>query len=109
MVGNRKEPLLPPDDRRVRLNQRLRQEFIDGAEEESRRRLGRGLTAEEWEWVLRHYPGDPQNSGRRSSFARLGRWRRLSRCYERTEASATAWLEVAGVGYLFARRRSEPT
>ena len=27
-------------------------------------------------------------------------WRRLSRCYEGTEASATAWLEVAAVGYL---------
>jgi hypothetical protein len=32
--------------------------FIDGAEEDSRRRLGRGLTAEELERVLRHYPGD---------------------------------------------------
>ena len=30
----------------------------------------------------------------------LGRWRRLSRCYEGTEASARAWLEVASVGYL---------
>jgi hypothetical protein len=33
-------------------------------------------------------------------FAQLGRWRRLSRCYEGTTASATAWLEVASVGYL---------
>lgn len=33
-------------------------------------------------------------------FAQLGRWRRLSRCYEGTEASARAWLEVASVGYL---------
>lgn len=32
--------------------------------------------------------------------AQLGRWRRLSRCYEGTEASARAWLEVASVGYL---------
>jgi hypothetical protein len=33
-------------------------------------------------------------------FAQLGRWRRLSRCYEGTEASARAWLEVASVGHL---------
>jgi hypothetical protein len=44
--------------RRARLNQRLRQTFIEGAEEDSRRRLGRGLTAKELERVLRHYPGD---------------------------------------------------
>jgi putative transposase len=43
------------------------------------------------------------------AFARLGRWRRLSRCYEGTEASARAWLEVASFGYLVTRRRSEPT
>jgi transposase len=42
-------------------------------------------------------------------FARLGRWRRLSRCYEGSEASARAWLEVASVAYLFARLRVEPT
>lgn len=34
------------------------------------------------------------------AFAQLGRWRRLSRCYEGSQASATAWLEVASVGYL---------
>ncbi len=34
------------------------------------------------------------------AFAQLGRWRRLSRCYEGTTASARAWLEVASVGYL---------
>jgi len=45
-------------ERRARLNQRLRQAFIDGAEADSRRRLGRGLTAEELERVLRRYPGD---------------------------------------------------
>ncbi|MBA2701218.1 MAG: IS5 family transposase [Chloroflexi bacterium] len=33
-------------------------------------------------------------------FAQLGRWRRLSRCYEGSPASARAWLEVASVGYL---------
>jgi hypothetical protein len=45
-------------DRRARLNQRLRQAFVSGAEADSRRRLGRGLTAEELERVLWHYPGD---------------------------------------------------
>jgi len=44
-----------------------------------------------------------------NSFARLGMCRRLSRCYERTEASARAWLEVACVAYLFARLCVEPT
>ncbi len=34
------------------------------------------------------------------AIAQLGRWRRLSRCYEGTQASARAWLEVAAVGYL---------
>ena len=43
------------------------------------------------------------------AFARLGRWRRLSGCYEGTEASARAWLEVVCVAYLFARLRTEPT
>ena len=47
----------PSDERRARLNQRLRQAFISGAEEDSRRRLDRGLTAEELERVLWHYPG----------------------------------------------------
>jgi transposase len=37
------------------------------------------------------------------AFAQLGRWRRLSRCYEGSEPSATAWLEVASVGYLLGR------
>ncbi len=34
------------------------------------------------------------------AIAQLGRWRRLSRCYEGSEASARAWLEAACVGYL---------
>ena len=42
------------------------------------------------------------------AFARLGRWRRLSRCYEGTEASAKAWLEVAATAYLSARLRVVP-
>jgi hypothetical protein len=42
------------------------------------------------------------------AFARLGRWRRLSRRYEGTPESARAWLEVASLGYLFARLRARP-
>jgi len=45
-------------ERRERLNQRLRQAFIEGAEEGSHRRLGRGLTTEELERILWRYPGD---------------------------------------------------
>lgn len=37
------------------------------------------------------------------TFAQLGRWRWLSRCYEGSEASASAWLEVASAGYLLGR------
>jgi putative transposase len=37
------------------------------------------------------------------AFAELGRWRRLSRCFEGTEASAKAWLEVASFGYMLGR------
>ena len=44
--------------RRERLNKRLRQAYLEGAEEDSRKRLGRGLTAEELERVLWRYPGD---------------------------------------------------
>jgi hypothetical protein len=55
---------MPPTDdaatrrRKAELNLKLRQAFIDGAEERSRRELGRGLTTEELERVLRRYPGD---------------------------------------------------
>lgn len=42
------------------------------------------------------------------AFVRLGRWRRLSRRYEGTPDGARAWLEVAGLGYLFARLRAQP-
>jgi hypothetical protein len=41
-----------------RLNERLRRDYIAGAEEECRRRSGRPMTAEELEQVLRRYPGD---------------------------------------------------
>jgi hypothetical protein len=44
--------------KRRRLNERLRAAWIEGAEEESRRRLGRGLTADELARVLRRYSGD---------------------------------------------------
>lgn len=44
-----------------------------------------------------------------NAFARLGRWRRLSRCYEGCEKSAKAWLEVAAVAFMFALIRAEPT
>ena len=48
-----------PDGGRLQeLNRRLRQAYVTGAEEESRRRLRRGLTAEESERVLRLYLGD---------------------------------------------------
>jgi hypothetical protein len=43
---------------RRRLRELRRAEFLAGAEEDSRRRLGRGLTAEELRRVLRRYPGD---------------------------------------------------
>jgi hypothetical protein len=39
-------------ERRARLNGRLRQAFLEGAEEDSLRRLGRELTVEELERVL---------------------------------------------------------
>ena len=53
----------PTDDhkaaaQRRRLNERLRAEYIAGAEEEWRKRTGRPMTAEELERVLRRYPGD---------------------------------------------------
>jgi putative transposase len=37
------------------------------------------------------------------AFAQLGRWRRLSRSFEGTAASATTWCQVAAVGLLFGR------
>jgi hypothetical protein len=43
--------------RRRELNRRLRAAFVAGAEEDSRSRLGRGLSEELWR-VLRRYPGD---------------------------------------------------
>jgi hypothetical protein len=45
-----------PDSRR--LNERLRAEWVAGAEEEWRKRTGRPMTAEDLERVLKRYPGD---------------------------------------------------
>ena len=44
-----------------------------------------------------------------NAFARLGMWRRLSRCYEQTALGAQTWMEVACVAYLCGRLRAEPT
>ena len=44
-------------DRRRRLNERLRAAFIEGAEGGTRRRLGRGLTADELDGLPQRYPG----------------------------------------------------
>ena len=44
-----------------------------------------------------------------NAFARLGMWRRLSRCYEQTPLGAQTWMEVACVAYLCGRLRVEPT
>jgi hypothetical protein len=58
-VGDPERHVARPDQgRRARLNQRLRQASIEGAEVDMRRLLGRGLTAEELDRVLRRYPGD---------------------------------------------------
>ena len=65
-VGDQHSTAGAVDDRHARLNVGLRQAFLEGAEEDSRRGLGRGLTAEELERVLRRYPGDLTESERGS-------------------------------------------
>jgi hypothetical protein len=45
-------------DRRERLRERARAEFVAGAEDEHRRLTGRSMTAEELERALRRFPGD---------------------------------------------------
>jgi hypothetical protein len=45
---------------RDKLNRKLRQAFVESVEERSHKALGRGLTKEELERVLRPYPGDLQ-------------------------------------------------
>ena len=54
-------------------------------------RIGSGFTPIGPLWHVEH------------AFAQLGRWRRLARCYEGSEASAKAWLEVASMGYVLGR------
>lgn len=44
--------------KRLKLDYRCRLAFLDGAEADSRRRLGRSLSREELERVIQHYPGD---------------------------------------------------
>jgi hypothetical protein len=55
-----KRPTRPVDDAdwKRHLQERLRAEFIAGAEEEWRKRTGRPMTGEELARVLRRYPGD---------------------------------------------------
>jgi len=35
-----------------------------------------------------------------AAFSELGRWRRLGRSFEATQASATAWMQVAAIGWM---------
>jgi transposase len=35
-----------------------------------------------------------------AAFSELGRWRRLERSFEATPESATAWMQVAAVGWM---------
>jgi hypothetical protein len=46
------------DQRRERLRERARAEFVTGAEDDHRRLTGRSMTTEELERVLRRFPGD---------------------------------------------------
>lgn len=48
----------PKADRKRRLNERLRAEYMAGAEAEWRKRTGRPMMAGELERVLRRYTGD---------------------------------------------------
>jgi hypothetical protein len=51
----RDEPQEDAEERRRQVEEGARDAFIEGAEAESVRRLGRGLTAEELDRVLRRY------------------------------------------------------
>ena len=48
----------PDLERRERLRERARAEFVAGAEDDHRRLTGRSMTTEELERVLRRFPGD---------------------------------------------------
>ncbi len=74
------------------------------AEEAARDGLERGSTY--WEGVVAIRPRSPRLGWPLSRDRTSGRGagaRPLSRCYEGTEASARAWLEVASFGYLLGR------
>ena len=58
MKVKRPERPIDPADWPRQMNRRLRAEFIAGAEEEWRKRVGRPMTSEELECELRRYPGD---------------------------------------------------
>jgi len=51
-------PVKAERNRRQRFKERARMEYVAGAEEEWRQRMGRPMTAEELEHVVRRYPGD---------------------------------------------------
>jgi hypothetical protein len=51
-------PVKTEHNRRQRFKERARMEYIAGAKDDWRRRMGRPMTAEELERVLRRYPGD---------------------------------------------------
>jgi hypothetical protein len=51
------------EDRREDQERGLRAAFVQGAEEDSRRRLGRGLTQDELERVLGRFPEGRVSSG----------------------------------------------
>jgi hypothetical protein len=51
-------PVKAERNRRQRFKERARMEYVAGAEEEWRQRMGRPMTAEERECVVRRYPGD---------------------------------------------------
>lgn len=58
--------------------------------------------------VIKHDPDRPKGEFRplrplwkvEAAFSELGRWRRLGRSFEATTASATAWMQVAAVGWM---------
>jgi hypothetical protein len=54
----------PDGGRLEELNRRLRHAYVAGAEEQAQGAEGRGLTADELERVLGHYPGDAERGKR---------------------------------------------
>jgi hypothetical protein len=61
-------------EHRRRLNQRLRAEWVAGAEEEWRKQTGRPMTAEELERVLRRYPGEESERFQVGARQQLSSW-----------------------------------